>query len=88
LLQIYWALNKYTIAEKNLGETRVNLDDILNNLMVSRDQKDPYMLNETVTNRITDFDKLLSDITTIPKECRIQSMQKIDHWIMEDYLLY
>jgi len=57
------------LLKKNLGETRVNLDDILNNFDgIAETKKDPYILNETVTNRITDFDKLLSDITTIPKE--------------------
>jgi len=35
---------------------------------IAETKKDPYILNETVTNRITDFDKLLSDTTTIPKE--------------------
>ncbi len=64
-------LNKdYTIAEKNLADTRANTNDILNNLMDTaevdtKENNKPHLLDEIVTHRITDFDKLLKGKSSI-----------------------
>jgi pimeloyl-ACP methyl ester carboxylesterase len=75
-------LNKtYTVAEKKLGETRAKEKDILNDFMdtaeidTEKNQK-PHILDETVTHRITDFDKLLGNKTTIPSAWRDSSYGK------------
>jgi pimeloyl-ACP methyl ester carboxylesterase/uncharacterized protein involved in tolerance to divalent cations len=70
---------KYTVAEKNLGETRayVAKDNILNNFMDTAEKKTDRGINivdETVTHRITDFDKLLNGKSSIlPSEWKSSS---------------
>jgi len=48
------------ISKKTLSQTRVNENDILNNFMESDERKYPFIMEETTTHRITDFDKLLN----------------------------
>ena len=68
----FMGLNKdFTVAEKTLKETRANTKDILNNFMDTAEKKQkikPTIVDETVTHRITDFDKLLANKTIIPSK--------------------
>jgi len=81
----FLGLNKtYTVAEKNLRETRANTKDILNNFTnkktpETKTDTGTNIVDETVTHRITDFDKLMLEKNIIPTKTKWQNTSYIPH---------